>query len=157
MQSNQFYKIAAGILLLLNLAMISFFFLTKPPHPHGVNNRSFVRPADEIMQLDKDQNSQFLELASKHTKQIKTLEAEQRELLKPYFLSTIDSPNQSVSDSLVNEILRIEKQKIEKTQDHFQEVKSILKPEQKDKFKTFLEESLNFILSDNKNSHHRKK
>ena len=143
MQKLQFYKYSTWALLLLNLTMIAFFFITKPNPPHGKN---FTEEAIKILKLDEQQQTVFLKSAEKHGQQTGTISNRQSELLKPYFNSLI-TPNEAADlDSLLNQVQHLEREKIEITYLHFQEVKALLKANQKADFETFMQKIQRIIL-----------
>lgn len=149
MKQLQFYKYATWALLLLNLSMVAFFFLTAPPPPKG---EEFDRKGPiDIVKMDEQQNESFLQLAEQHKKQMVDLNDDQRKLLKPYFNSLINPAIIINSDSLLNQVQLLEQRKIESTYQHFQEVKSMLRPEQQSDFKEFMNRALERILLEQNN------
>ena len=77
--------------------------------------------------------------------------ARQRTLVSPFFDGLIDKPTTS-KDSLLQEIQRLEKEKIQLTYKHFEEIKAMLKPEQLASFEPFMKTILKEILNPSKNS-----
>ncbi len=149
MKKSQFYKYSAIGLLVLNLAMIAFFLLGRPPGPpppHQNNNKGFIQKAIQILDLDEQQSSAFFEFTKKHKNQMETIHLKQRELLKPYFSSLIDTTKDKNSESILKEVQQLERSKIEKTYQHFEEVKSILRKEQKPYFEDFVNQAVRIIL-----------
>ena len=144
MKQLQFYKVATWGLLVLNLSMVAFFFLTAPPPHHG--RKLGGQKAGAIMKMNDQQNESFHLLAEEHMKKMEGFNNQQRNLLKPYFSSLIDSKAAINSDSLLNKVQLLERNKIESTYQHFQDVKSILKPEQHTYFEEFVEHAMGRIL-----------
>lgn len=150
MKQLQFYKYAATGLLFLNIAMLAFFFLTKPPnHPRG---KRFKGGAIEILNLDKTQDKVFFELVKNHKQKMKVFNQKQKELLKPYFDSLIDSTGQP--QNVIEKVEQLERQKIESIYQHFQDIKSILKKEQLSGFEEFMDVTIKRILPDAKENPH---
>ncbi|MFK8101052.1 MAG: hypothetical protein AB8G15_00955 [Saprospiraceae bacterium] len=143
------YKYAAGILLLLNLSMLAFFFFTKPPHHHGrgpMSGGQFKGRALEILNLETAQHDHFLSSAKAHNQSIEAIRAEQRVLLKPYFESIADTTKKVDKAKVLAQIETLERRKIEKTYEHFTEVKNMLHPEQKANFPRFMNSALEKVL-----------
>lgn len=143
MKLFQLYKYAAWGLLILNLSMIAFFFLTAPPRPNDLKGK---KGAVQMMQLDEQQEKSFSSLAHQHMQQMSEFNRQQRSLLQPYFNSIIDTKITIQSDSLLKQVQALEQKKIESTYLHFQEVKAILKPEQYPDFEKFVEQAIGRIL-----------
>ena len=142
MKQLQFFKYATGAMILLNLLIIAFFLLTKPKPPafppHNARSNGFQVRAIDILKLDKQQHTTFLQSAKQHSQQMESINRQQRDLLKPYFHSIIDSTINIASETVLDEIQQLERNKIEATYQHFQQVKSILKNEQQADFKVFI-------------------
>lgn len=136
MKKETFYKVAILILLVLNILQLIPFLLgpKRGPNPQG----DFRQKAIKIMDLNKTQEQLFLNYAEKHRDKMETLNKEQFELTSTFF--------KAPTDSLLNVISKIEMQKINATEHHFSEIKSILKSNQIDNFNKFKEEALKSIL-----------
>ena len=145
MTQLQFYKYATWGLLVLNISMLAFFFITKPA-PHLEKGRRFQREAIEIMNLNDQQKKFFFQSVKKHSQGIASTSRQQKELLRPYFQNLIKPTEDVEADSLLKQIQALEVEKIEATYAHFQEIKSILKPEQQTGFKHFVNRALGIIL-----------
>lgn len=152
MKKSQFYKYSAIGLLILNLAMIAFFLLGRPsgppPQHHQNNKRGFIQEAIQVLHLNEEQSSAFIELTKKHRNQMEVIHSKQRELLKPYFLTLNDANHIGDKDSeaILKEAQELERRKIEATYQHFEEVKFILIEEQKPYFKTFMDKAIGIVL-----------
>ena len=149
MSKGKFYKIATWTLLVLNLGVLGFFlFLApRPPHPRKA---AFRGRATEILHLDKDQEAKFIELAEAHNQKMKALKKEQADLLKSYFQAVTKEVSNEEQQMIMDEVLEMEKSKVEVTFSHFQDVKSMLKPDQKEYFQTFMDQALGILLLDGK-------
>ena len=146
MKQLQFYKYAALGLFLLNFLMITFFFITKPKPPH--QEGGFQKKAVDILKMDEQQHDTFLQFVKQHQRQMEEVNKQQRDLLKPYFYSLSDSTNKVDTESTLDRVQLLERKKIESTYQHFQDVKSILKPEQQAGFEEFMNTALERILLD---------
>lgn len=148
MKNLRFYIYATWGLLILNLTMVAFFFLTAPPPSQGTHKRG--EKAVDILKLDKQQDESFILLATQHMQQMDDFNDEQRNLLKPYFNTLIDQSKSVDSDIILNQIQSLERKKIESTYQHFQEVKTILNPSQHLDYEYFIEHAIRKILIDQK-------
>ena len=153
MKNIQFYKYATIGLLVLNLSMIAFFFFTKPKPLHSKNRQDLSKTTIDILNLDQQQNTKFLQSAKEHQQQMKRIDSQQIKLLEPYFTNLLDSKNDVNSDTLLQQIQQLERNKIELTYQHFEEVKLMLNEEQKDDFELFITHALQMILSQKKKYH----
>lgn len=151
MNQLKFYKYSTLGLLLLNIAMIAFFVLTKPKRPpHHKKGMGTPEKIIDVLNLDEEQRTVFLESAKEHGNKVEEINQQQKSILKPYFNSLIDSNNVSNLDSLLTQYQNLERNKIELTYRHFQEVKTTLKKEQQANFEPFMKKVLEGILPENK-------
>ncbi len=146
MNQLQIYKYATLALLVLNLSLITFFFVTAPPPPHQIGKRAFEERAVEILNLDEQQLSVFLRSASAHGDKMRTINSQQRTLLKLYFQDLVDTSTISNPASILSQVQELEQDKVTSTYLHFEEVKSILTPEQQPGFNAFMDHVMEIIL-----------
>ena len=152
MKALNFYKISTITLLLVNVAMITFFLITRHAPPPNRGNKGMLKSARDIMNLSGDQDEQFLMFADKHKEQMQSLNMNQRKQLRAYFELVSHSSEQTNKEEVMEMILSLEKQKIESTYNHFEEIKGTLKEEQYADFEEFKRKALGFILlNENKN------
>ncbi|RMG86071.1 MAG: hypothetical protein D6714_04795 [Bacteroidetes bacterium] len=143
MTQLSFFKYAVALLFLLNIGMVGFFFLTKPPAPQAHN---LLRSAPKMLNLDEKQKETFQALARQHQEKMRELDRKHAELLEAYF-STFTEKSPGVSpDSLLHEAANIERAKIAATYQHFEDVKNILRPEQMPQFDKFMDQVLHQVL-----------
>ncbi len=154
MRNLLFYKYATWGLLILNLLMIAFFFLTKPQPPHKKGGPDFAKKAIDILKLDEQQHRTFLQSAKLHNQQMEEINRQQQEVLKPYFNSLINPNNNINADTLLQQVQQLERNKIESTYQHFKEVKSILTENQKADFNEFMDHALKIILLEKEKKPH---
>ena len=140
MDKLKVFQIATVGLLLLNIILMAFIFLARPPRGGGKPPR-----AAERLGLDEVQNDQFRELAKAHQRQMRTTNDRQTELLQAYFLQlTTDSA--ATPGPLPAGVATLEQEKINSTYQHFLEIKKILRPEQQAAFPGFIDNMLQRIL-----------
>lgn len=144
MKQIQFFKYATLLMLVLNLGLVAFFFLTKPKPP--MRGETFSPRAIEILQLDKDQHQAFLQSAEQHGKQMRTINDGQRNLLRPYFNGLVDPSLNLNPDSILQQVQLLERQKVEATYLHFKAVKALLRDEQQNNFEQFMNQALGRLL-----------
>lgn len=126
MSQISFYKYATWGLLLLNLGMLAFFFLTKPKHPHQPTPNAFQNEVIERLRLNAQQERTFRTLAAEHGQQMVSINEQQQQLLLPYFESLAAPANQMDKDSLLSRYQELERAKLEFTYQHFEEIESML-------------------------------
>lgn len=148
MKQLQFYKYTTWGLLLLNIALVVFFFLASPGPPR---NREFSREKyAEILHLNEQQKASFIELTKQHHKQMEVYANQQRDLLQPYFNNLLQQIDTSTLEDYLNQIQHLERKKIEYTYRHFQEVKSLLNPAEYIYFEEFVKQASERILDKKK-------
>lgn len=136
MKKEKIYKIGVVILLILNLLQLAgFLFAPKPPKPKQVQ---FEQEAVEILHLNDQQKQEFYASAKKHHQAMKSLIEKQKELTASYF--------EQPKEIFLNEIKKIEAQKIKVTETNFNEIEQLLHPNQKSYFKKFKNRALKIIL-----------
>jgi|GEM_PF-1043769 len=151
MKQLQLYKYTTWALLVLNIFMISFFFITKPKH-RPPRRGNFRNNAAEILKLNENQHATFIMLAEQHGYQMDSIRTLQNALLQPYFESLVNNTNNTYTDDLLKEFQQLEGKKITLTYQHFNEVKEILNPSQQPHFKEFMQKVLrNILLGKKKN------
>jgi hypothetical protein len=146
MKQLTYYKYAIGSLVLLNLAILAFFILTKPRPPRQTPPHNFRSHAVNILHLNTEQEAIFNNMAKDHHQKMDALDRLQQELLLPYFQSLSISTIQVDEEMVLNEIQQLEKEKIQVTHQHFQDLKSILTSEQLPYFEVFTQEFINHVL-----------
>lgn len=151
MKDSRFYQYTTIALLLLNISLLAFLIFSSPAKqeqpPHNrTGPRQFREKTLEILELDEKQTELFYQSADSHNIRVTDIEKRQRELLKPYF-SQIFKPDTSLkSEELLGQSQALYLEKIEITYRHFNEVRSILRPGQKDNFATFMNRALEILL-----------
>lgn len=150
MKQLQFFKYATIGLVLLNIGIILFFFLTKPKPPEhrpgGPQQHPMDRRAIDLLNLNKEQATIFRDLVREHSREMRSINEEQKNALEPYFATVIESVPDPNIQARLDKVMVLEKRKIEVTYKHFEKVKAILEPAQLGEFEIFVKESLNRIL-----------
>ena len=152
MTQLSFFKFSAFGLLLLNLGMIGFFLLTKPKHrPHPPKSKGgFKKEAIDILKLNHDQISHFDQSAKSYNEKIRIVSEQQGQELKQYFSQSHESYSDSTAKDLIIRLMSHEEGKMRATFKHFDEIKSMLEPQQHADFQIFMNEVLKFILFPNR-------
>lgn len=127
--------------------------------PMFVHGKKAPRPQTEsILDLDQEQTAKFKELAKAHHNEIKSLNLEHRLFMSTYFASLGEQTSEFERDSLVANLQHVERQKLEVTYKHFEDIKSILTKQQLEDFPIFVEQSLFRVLGrTNRKKDNRKK
>ena len=107
----------------LKYSCFSFFLLTRPRPQHHPPSKRFQSEVVKILRLNKQQATTFNALADEHRLQINAINERKAKLLLPYFERLADTSKRIDADSLLNQFQQAEKEKIEATYQHFQEIK----------------------------------
>lgn len=146
MTQLKLYQFATWGLLVLNLSMVAFFFLTKPAPPDRAEGQQFKNEAISILQLDEQQRGVFSKLAMAHAEEMRRLMTAQQDLLKPYFDHLLTETEGVNPDSILLQYQQLEKEKLVVTYQHFQDIRGILNDNQKGNFQSFMEEATRTLL-----------
>jgi len=150
MSQLKFYKYSIWALLLLNVGVLAFFFLTKPHPPHHASPNNFQSEVVEILGLNNQQAANFKKLAEDHMHKTRSINEQQEKLLPPYFKSLTDLSKNIDKDRILDEFQQLERKKIEVTYQHFQDIKSILDENQLPQFEGFMNTFIERILTQGK-------
>lgn len=152
MQRLNLYKYSAITLLLLNMVLVFLLFQSRQKSHPRMGHRHHTATA--IMKLDQEQDQLFLADARAHGTKMDSISNMQLKLLQPYFQTLViaNGKNQVDKDSLLIQFQYLEKIKIESTYQHFEYIKTILKPNQMEGYKEFVQKILNKILVKDKKS-----
>lgn len=155
MKALQYYKYATWLLLALNLAMVAFFLLTRPPHNHErrggeQEKHDFRNQAIDILALDEVQKEAFLKSVKIHSETMVAIDEQERPLLKKYFQPLLDTTLTIDQVEVMNSILVLEKKKIAHTYQHFSEINTLMRADQEANFADFLQNALEILLLENK-------
>ncbi|MEO9477079.1 MAG: Spy/CpxP family protein refolding chaperone [Cyclobacteriaceae bacterium] len=148
MTSKKIYQIGFVALLLINATLIFLLAQGRPHRPHmkpGNAQSPIVDIISNKLKLTEDQRADYQMLARKHGEQMRTLDGDHRTLIKAYFETLNDDPA-AAADSIKNQILKIESEKLQYTYDHFEELKSILSEQQKEQFGLIVKDILAVLI-----------
>lgn len=149
MSQLQFYKYATWALLVINLAILGFFLLTKP-HPKGGGPggraRGLETEAIQLLQLDQEQQKTFQGLAFEHSRELRNLDRQERDQLRKYFAPLLAGLNSKSNENLLKQVKTLEEQKVILTYDHFRSVKDLLREEQQVHFEDFMKKALQILI-----------
>ena len=123
---------AAIGLLLINLCMVLFLFLGRPPHAQE-GRRPFEKgPKNKIIDMlhfDKEQVEKYENLITQHRTSVRLLEEGIREAKSNLYL-TLNENESGAKDSLVNQLGDLQMQIENVHYNHFLEIKRLCKPDQ---------------------------
>lgn len=155
MNNAQLYKRGFWLLLILNVLVLFNFLVIIPLYLHPKNPPKVN--TEKLLKLNQEQTASFEKFANLHHQQIMRLNDDQKSLIPIYF-STLYQPNSPTNrDSLASRIQSIESQKLEVTYKHFEDIKSILNPDQIKDFPQLVESSLFRVLAKNQAPKGRKR
>jgi periplasmic protein CpxP/Spy len=101
MNKNKLIRIVAIVLLLTNIALLSFILLMKPKHPRGEGPRNIII---EKLHFDRNQILKYDKLIFVHRAKIKKKEKEIIEIKNSLYLQLLEENNHLTIDSLQNRI-----------------------------------------------------
>jgi hypothetical protein len=135
------------LFLVLNLCTLGFVFLRDSGHQRPGKH---TPPVDAIiiktLGYDEAQVESFNTLKSAHHKQMMELDEGYAIALKAYFSINEDSSDKAKSDSLEQVFCRIQTEKARVTRSHFQDLKDLCRPEQKERFRELVPELVQIIV-----------
>ena len=149
MSKSSLYKFAAIGLLLLNLVLLAYLLFGGFNKHHAPPPGGMMNAAKKEMNLTNEQHEVFLKSAKKHQRDISRLEERQAALSHQYFLQE-ETSGPETQDSLLAQVATLEKEKIERTRQHFAEIKAMLKPAQVAGYEKFLQKVLGRIFKNKK-------
>lgn len=153
MQDSRFLKIVIAILLIINVATLSFMISRdregRPPFPHGPGGPDHGGPFEFIvheLNMDETQRSKFAELRDEHHQAVEELQEASHELHDKYFEELANPAADSVQiNAMADSMAGIQKQIDLVTWKHFSQVRAICKPEQQKKFDVIIREALRMM------------
>ncbi len=132
MNKVKFLTILVSSLFILNVALLTFMFLHKPPHLRKKKqNKNFII---QTLQLDQDQILLFENLTEQHKKETRTAAHGMQNTRREIYKLLAGDINESVKDSLVKQVgdfqMNLENAHLE----YFTGIKEICRKDQMDKF-----------------------
>jgi len=150
MDKVKLYKYSIAALIFLNIAVIAFFLFAKPKHPP--TKKHFRAELIKTLRLNKQQKPVFKKLAGMHNDKMKVINQKQQKLILPYFES-LAKPNDSINtNNILTQYQQLEREKLEVTYLHFEEVKNLLNDEQLPLFEGLIEKFIDEVLLNKKNN-----
>jgi len=132
MQKAKVLSIVSLGLLAVNIVLVWFLFSHKPPGPRGEGPKKMVI---EKLHLDEGQMAKYEELIQWHRAEIGKLDNKMLGLKNQLYQTLNQNVGQPQKDSLMLEIGELQAE-IEKVHyKHFEDIKSLCKPEQMPYFK----------------------
>lgn len=135
-------------LLVMNLGIVGFLLLGKPPlPPRGGTPFAKETPRDKIIErlhFDQGQVKQYEELIRQHRESMRSLQNNVREI-KGALYTTLNAENATAKDSLTVELVSLQKQIEMVHYNHFIEIKKLCKPGQLEYFTTLTSELADFF------------
>jgi protein CpxP len=139
-----FLTISVILLLVLNVVTLFILFHLHAGGDHGPHGPNDKGPADYIitqLKLDEQQQRQFEDLKSRHHALANDAEREDERLHDLYFsMLKSDTPDKSKVDSIANLIGEQRKKMATATFNHFQQLRSICRDDQKKLFDNTIDE-----------------
>jgi len=134
MRKEKLLWILIIVLILVNGATIFFMLSGRRPAPGD----KFDRTITEVLQLNQVQIRQFNIMKREHHQEMIRVDREMQSTYEKYFYLLSDTGNILEKDSLETVLGNNQKEKIQITYQHFNELKSICTSEQKEKFKELI-------------------
>jgi protein CpxP len=145
MERSKLLTIAVIGLLLLNVMTLGFLVFRRPPHPpHGKGGPAGI--IIERLQLDEQQKSDFRKLADVHHEAFVKLTDNAKELRHRYYnLLREDVIDTAKADSLRTQMSANQGEIDKLNLEHFQQIRALCTPKQKERFNGLAEEILRFF------------
>lgn len=140
MNKTRLLSIAVVILFLMNVGIISFLLLNKPPRPDGRNDgEGPKRIIIERLGFDKEQVDRYDALIEQHQQTMRSADEEIMQLKRELF-SLLSSPDPVREDSLIERIGSVQRRIEHAHIAHFSGIRSICRPDQMNDFKALSHE-----------------
>lgn len=160
MLKDRFLIVVIIFLFVLNLFTLGYLMFERNPPPPGSDERERFEPVDNNpdfrdrrrpdkpdvliinkLKLNGDQVKQFEELKKEHRLRINALQDSSRRFHDEYFgLLKGAQPDSIKANLLLDKIARNQAEIDRTTYDHFEKIKAICGPEQKELFNSFIDE-----------------
>ncbi|MEI7801078.1 MAG: hypothetical protein WCI97_00365 [Bacteroidota bacterium] len=116
----------AIVLLAINIFWVWFFITHKPPG----RNREPKKVIIEKLHLDETQKAAYEKLIDAHRQNMQQSEHEMMQLKNQLYASLQEGKQEDLSDSIINEIGKVQIEIEHVNYKHFQDIKKLCKPEQ---------------------------
>lgn len=141
MKREHFYALVIIVLLLLNISTLAFLWMERSEGDRFMPLNSPEHIIINKLQLNKEQQQEFNVFKHSHRKSIDSVGRHIKEAQMALFdLVKMDELDIELRDSLLSRIEQYESAKHLITIQHFHDIRSMLKPEQKGPFNEFVDE-----------------
>ncbi|WMJ72633.1 Spy/CpxP family protein refolding chaperone [Cytophagaceae bacterium ABcell3] len=156
MQTVKFLKIAVVLLLIINIATLTYMFYLSDRPTHERIRRPHTMLIERL-NMTEDQQEKYEQLRSEYRQELRTLRIEKMKARKQTFLLLQDTqPDTMKAQNLTREAADIQQQMELITFNHFKNIKNFLTEEQKEQFNEFVGEmSERFTRSHRRGRGHR--
>ncbi|MEP0985420.1 hypothetical protein [Ekhidna sp.] len=129
--NSKLYKIGFFILLVINVGLV-VLFVFRPKHPsRQMGARAQI---SQKLAFTEVQEKQFGEMVQTHRQAVRELMIEERTLVRSYFEQLSTEASSEDKEILLQQIMKLKKDKIILTYNHFEELKELCNEEQLAKF-----------------------
>lgn len=135
----------SGALLVVNLVLIAFLFMHRPPGPHGPRGEGPKQIIIERLSLDAGQQTQYEELIQQHRSAIIQANDEMMNLKNALYLTLINPVDTLKSDSLAKAIAGVQERIEHINYAHFQALHRLCRPEQEKAFEALTTDLAGFF------------
>ena len=150
MTSNRFFKIVIVALLLINVSIISYLWVSRqsnfpmrPPRPRQEEAFTFLC---KQLQLDENQIHQYQKLRDEHHQEIENIQQKTHQLREHFFDLLQHSPVDSIAVKSISDSIANTQEQIElATFYHFRQVRKILRPDQQKHFDEVIQQALRMM------------
>ncbi|WP_424961309.1 hypothetical protein [Ekhidna sp.] len=129
--NNKLYKIGFFALLIINIGLVVLFIFKPKPH---MRQRGAREQISQKLAFSDEQEKQFGEMVEIHRQAIREILKEERTLVRSYFEQLSITTGSEDKELLLRQIMKLKKDKIVLTYNHFEKLKSICNEEQLAKF-----------------------
>jgi protein CpxP len=154
MENSRFLKIAIIVLLLINIATLTFMWTGRkhydghmpPPPPHAPRPPAAFEFLTHELNLDEAQIKQFDALRKEHHENAQLIQEKSRKMHHRFFdLLGNTTADSALSVQLADSMALFQKQMEMLTFNHFKKVRAICKPGQQKKFDEVINEALQMM------------
>lgn len=142
MISKKIYKIGLIVLIIVNGVLIFLLTQGPPPPPKDQRSRSLIQKISKKLNLSPDQIDKYSAMAFQHREAMQSIENEQKRFVSTYFESLTSTDPSDSTSVMTNQILQLEKKKLEVTYGHFEDLKDLLNEDQQEQFEKIIKDIL---------------
>lgn len=156
MSKNTLIKIGLGLMVLLNTILL-FLMVQGPPRPmyplvgEMRGEQPIMKQVSVNLNFDKAQESAYFELAKQHRIKLDEIRRSQRELVEDRLdLLKKKDKNLVVEQRILNQLQKLEGDKMKLTFEHFEDLKALCNEDQWSEFDQVVEQLKGILLNDQK-------